>query len=232
MTSPLRILTADGQFSAHVAWPRVTPAPAVVVLQEIFGVNDDMRATCSELAANGFIGVCPDLFWRLQPGVDLNSWSEEEWKRGIELYKQFDLTLGTGDVAATVNQVANMQGCTGRVGVMGFCLGGLLTYLTAARYKVDAAVAYYGGATEQHLDEAKTLGGPLMMHLASDDEFMSREAQQRIQQTLAPIKDVSIHVYAGQRHAFARHTGMHYDAASAQQANTRTIEFFTRHLAA
>lgn len=230
MSESLRIATTDGAFNAFVSLPARLPAPAVVVLHEVFGVNEDMRQTCRNLSAQGFIAVCPDLFWRQEPGLDLNNWSEAEWKRGLELYRAFDLTLGPADISAVVEQVGNMEGCTGRVAVLGFCLGGLLAYLTAARFPVDAAVAYYGGATEQHLDEASALHAPLLMHLAGEDEFMPEAARQSIRNALSSNPEVEIHLYPGQCHAFARNTGTHYHAPSAELANGRSASFLHRHL--
>ncbi|MFD2274369.1 dienelactone hydrolase family protein [Undibacterium arcticum] len=119
--------------------------------------------------------------------------------------------------------------CTGKVGVMGFCLGGLLTYLMAVRGGVDAGVCYYGGRTEEFLSESPGLSGPLLMHLGELDEFISTTAQVAIREELAP-KGVEIHTYPGCSHAFARHQGMHYDAEAASQANARTVAFFQNHL--
>src|SRR5277367_5262775 len=153
MSESIRITTLDGTFSAYVARPSVEPAPVIVVLHEVFGVNSDMRATCHELADKGFIAVCPDLFWRQAPGLDLSHWTEAEWKKGLALFETYDLSEGVSDVIQAVSAARALAGASGKVAVMGFCLGGLMTYLTAARNCVDAAVAYYGGGTENHLSE-------------------------------------------------------------------------------
>src|ERR1700685_2113592 len=139
----------DGTFGAYIARPEVLPAPAVVVLQELFGVNDDMRKTCDELAEQGFMAVAPDLFWRQEPGVDLSVTSEPDWQHGLRLYQAYDRDAGARDVRDTANSVAKLPGCSGKVAVMGFCLGGLMTFLTAVRYGVAAAVVYHGGDTEK-----------------------------------------------------------------------------------
>lgn len=222
----------DGSFAAYVARAGAQPAPVVVVLQEIFGVNRDIRATCDELAARGFIAVAPDLFWRDAPGLDLNSWSDADWKRGFELYNSFDLDRGIRDVEAVIAAARGIDGASGRVGVMGFCLGGLMSYLAAARTDVDAAVVYYGGGTDQHLGEADKVAGPLLMHFGKDDEFISRDAQGAIKAALGGKPNVEIHFYPGCSHAFARHTGAHYDAAAAAAANARTYAFLDTHLGA
>lgn len=161
------VTVADGVFRAFVARPDAAgPRPAVVVVQEIFGVNADLRETCRELASDGYVAVAPDLFWRDAPGLDLYALDEAEWRRGLALYETYDLHRGVEDIAAVVQAARTMMGTSGRVGVMGFCLGGLMTYLTAARAPVDAAAAYYGGGINLHLDEAAGLFAPMLLHLA------------------------------------------------------------------
>jgi len=222
--------TDEGSFRLYIDYPDKTPAPAVVVLQEIFGINNDLRQSCRELAEQGFIAVCPDLFWRMEPGLDLNEWSESDWKKGLSLYAAYDFDAGARDVAAVVAAARNLEGCTGKVGVMGYCLGGLMTFLTAARSGVDAGVEYYGGGTEKYLAEAPAIKAPLIMHLGEEDEFISKPAQAQIKAAFAHKDNVTIYSYPGCSHAFARHTGTHYDAQAAALANNRTYEFFHRHL--
>src|SRR5580658_2081488 len=225
MQPQITISSPDGRFQAYVARPNKPLAPAVVVLHEVFGVNNDMRKTCDELAANGFIAVCPDLFWRQEPGVDLNNWSDAEWKKGLALYAAYDRDKGVRDIAVAARAAGQMDGASGKVGVMGFCLGGLMAFLTAARETIDAAVAYHGGDTEKYLDEAGKITAPMLMHLADEDEFISKDAQAHIKAALADKPNVEIYSYPGCNHAFARHTGTHYDAAAAATANGRTWQF-------
>jgi dienelactone hydrolase len=143
-------LTIEGQdraFDAYIARPKALPAPAVVVLHEVFEVNADIRRTCDELAEQGFIAVAPDLFWRQEPGVDLSVTSEPDWRHGLRLYQAYDRDAGARDVKDAAGVVAKVRDSTGKVAVLGYCLGGLMTFLTAARYGVDVAVAYHGGDT-------------------------------------------------------------------------------------
>jgi len=230
MDQTLSISTEGGEFSAYVATPSGLPAPVVVVLHEIFGVNEDIRQTCRELAGQGFIAVAPDLFWRQERGVDLNSWSDEEWKKGLALYTAYDRDVGVRDIVATLSAARRLEGANGKVAVIGFCLGGLMTFLTAARHQVDAAVAYHGGDTERYLDEAPAINAPLLMHLAEEDEFISKEAQAQIKAALASVANATVYSYPGQNHAFARHTGHHYNAEAAALANGRTASFLAEHL--
>jgi carboxymethylenebutenolidase len=220
----------DGTFRAYISRPVKLPAPAVVVLQELFGVNADIRKTCDELADQGFIAVALDLFWRQEPGVDLSVTSEPDWRHGLRLYQAYDRDAGARDVKDTPDVVAKLPECTGNVAVLGYRLGGRMTFLTAVRYGVDAAVAYHGGDTEKYLDEVDDLHAPLLMHLAEEDEFISKPAQAEIKAALANKANTTVYSYPGQNHAFARHNGAHYNAAAAALVNRRTSEFLRQHL--
>jgi carboxymethylenebutenolidase len=230
MNNQITVNGRSGAFGAYTARPAALPAPAVVVLQELFGVNADIRKHCDELAERGFIAVAPDLFWRQEPGVDLSVTSEADWQHGLRLYQAYDRDAGAADVRDTVSTVAKLRECTGKVAVLGYCLGALMVYLTAVRYGVDAAVAYHGGDTERYLSEVDGLHAPLLMHLAEEDEFMSKPAQAAIKRALANKPNATVYSYAGQRHAFSRHNGAHYNAAAAALANGRTSEFLDQQL--
>jgi len=230
MTHSIQIKSTEGSFDAYLARPKMGQAPVIVVLHEVFGVNADLRATCDELAAAGFFAICPDLFWRQQRGVDLSVRSPADWEIGLRLYKAFDLDAGVRDVEATVAAARVLPGAAGKVAVMGFCLGGLLTYLAAARTQVDAGVAFHGGRTEEFLGEAADIDAPLQMHLAEEDEFISKDAQRRIKAALADNSRAEVFSYPGCNHAFSRHDGMHFDAAAAALSRARTLEFLARNL--
>jgi carboxymethylenebutenolidase len=231
MSERITINTPDGSFGAYVARPAADKAPAVVVIQEIFGINADMRAHCDALAAKGYIAICPDLFWRLEPGVELTDKSEGEWARAMGYYKAFDVDTGVQDIAATMEVARSMAGASGKVGVMGFCLGGLLTFLTAARTGADAAVAFYGGRTNEYVAEMGNVRAPLMLHLAAEDDYIPKAAQDVISEAAASLPNVQVFVYPGQNHAFARVDGSHFNADAASLANQRTERFFATHLA-
>jgi carboxymethylenebutenolidase len=230
MKDRITIEGRDGAFGAYVARPKTFPAPAVVVLHEVFGVNADIRKTCDELAEQGFLAVAPDLFWRQEPGVDLSVTSEPDWQHGLRLYKAYDRDAGARDVKDTANVAGKLPECNGKVAVLGYCLGGLMTFLTAVRYGVDAAVAYHGGETDKYLGEVDRLVAPLLMHLAEEDEFISKSAQAEIKAALASKPNATVFSYPGQNHAFSRHNGAHYNAAAAALAHRRTNEFLHQHL--
>lgn len=230
MPTSIQISTPSGSFAAYAAHPRVMPAPAIVVVHEVFGVNEDLRQTCDELAAQGFLALCPDLFWRTDPGLSLTDRTEAERAKALALYMAFDLDKGVQDIAATINAARSLPECNGRVGLVGYCMGGLLTYLTAARVGADAAVAYYPGNADKHLDEAPSLASPLLVHLAEEDEYIDKPAQAQIRDALAHRPNVQVYSYPGCAHAFARHRGIAYDLAAAALANGRTANFLARHL--
>ena len=226
------IKTADGEFSAYVAKPDgAGPWPAVVVIQEIFGVNQVMRETTDRLAReNGYLCICPDLFWRIEPGIDITDRSEAEWKKAFNYFNAFDVDKGVDDIDATVAAVRESPEANGKVGAVGFCLGGLLAYLTATRTDVDASVGYYGVGLENHLGEAEKLANPLLLHIAEEDGFTPKDAQERIIAGLKNHPFVTLYTYPGRDHAFAREGGEHHDAKDAAEANRRTADFFKRNL--
>lgn len=220
----------SGTFSAYVAVPAKTPAPAIIVIQEIFGVNADMRAKCDALAQQGYVAIAPDLFWRQEPGVDITDKSEAEWKKAFALFNGFDVSKGVEDLAATLDTAKNMPECNGKTGAVGYCLGGKLAYLMAARTAVDAAVGYYGVALDTLLGESANIKNPLMLHMAELDKFVPAEAQGKIIAHFKNSPVVTTHLYKGVDHAFARTGGEHYDAEAATLANKRTDDFFAKYL--
>ena len=231
MAESLTIQTDDGSFQALVFRPDTPgPAPVVVVVQEIFGVNAGIRLIAAEYAVQGFIAVCPDLFWRVEPGLSMSENIEENWKKAIDIYSAYDFDQGAADVLKTVEAARGIEGGNGKVGLTGYCLGGLMTFLGAARGAPDAAVAYYGGGTERYVGEADGVKAPLLMHLAGEDEFIGPEARAAIVEALAARPNVEVHVYPGRNHAFARPGGNHYDKTDAETANGRTLAFFKEKL--
>ncbi|HKV39721.1 MAG TPA: dienelactone hydrolase family protein, partial [Blastocatellia bacterium] len=219
-----------GEFGAYLAVPPSGVGPGIVLLQEVFGVNRVMRDIADWYAARGFVVICPDLFWRQERGIDITDQTEEEWKKALSLYQALDEAKATDDAAAALTMLRRHPACTGRVGAVGFCLGGYLAYLLAARHNPDCSVGYYGVKIEKSLGEAPNLRTPLMLHVAGKDQHCQLEAQRQIHQELDSNSLAIIHDYPECDHAFARPGGAHFDAASAELANLRTLEFFLRHL--
>lgn len=230
MNDHITVKGHNGEFGAYIVQPNALPAPAVVVLHEVFGVNADIRQTCTELAEQGFIAVAPEMYWREEANVNLSVTSEADWQHGLRLNQAFDRDAGTRDIRDTAILAAKLPDCTGKVAVLGYCIGGLMTFLTAARFGADAAVAYHGGDTEKYLDEAGRIDAPLLMHLGEEDEFIPKAAQTQIKAVLAEKPNATVFSYPGQYHAFSRHNGAHYDAEAATLAHKRTYEFLRQHL--
>ncbi|MET4698324.1 carboxymethylenebutenolidase [Constrictibacter sp. MBR-5] len=221
------IKAADGgSFSAYVAMPKAGKGPGVLCIQEIFGVNKSMRDIADMWASEGYIAVAPDLFWRQEPGVDITDQTEAEWNKAFALYKGFDVEKGIDDLKATLAAMRAMPECTGKVGTVGFCLGGFLAYMMACRSDADANVGYYGVGIQDKLGEAHAISKPLMLHIAEADKFVPPEAQAKIVDGLSGNPLVTIHTYPGMDHAFARIGGQPYDKDAADAANGRTAELF------
>ena len=219
-----------GEFDGYLAIPASGYGPGIVVLQEIFGVNHYVRSVADWYASRGFVALCPDLFWRIEPGIELTD-KGGDWNKAIQLYQAIDEEKAVEDSAAAVEFLRRSSLCNGRVGAVGFCMGGNLAYLLSARFKPDCAVGYYGVSIEKRLDEAENLSSPLLLHVAKNDKFCPPEAQAQIHASLDGNPLVTIYDYEGMDHAFGRPGGEHYDAAAAELANLRSLEFFVHNLA-
>jgi len=234
-TKEIKIPAYDGDaFSAYIAMPKDAnndnQYPAIILIQEIFGVNQEMRDKCDEYAAQGYIAICPDLFWRIEPNIQLVDSIEQELQRAFDLFGQFVTNLGVEDLTTTLGYARHMDECNEKVGAIGYCLGGKLSYMLSTQSDIDAAVSYYGVNIETMLNLNKTIDRPLLMHIAGEDEFVDKEAQKQILDGLSGNANITIHQYKGQNHAFARGQGMHYNEQSATLANTRTSQFLKSHL--
>jgi carboxymethylenebutenolidase len=222
-----------GRFGAYCALPAGEgPAPAIVVIIEIRGLNRSMRAICDDYASRGYIAVVPDLLWRIEPGLDYDPDTEEGWKKAMAINAAFDEAKAIDDLTATLDWVRRQPRSDGIAGILGFCLGGKLAYLMATRSDAQASVGYYGIGIDRALDEADTVTHPLMLHLAGDDRFVPPEAQRKIVGRLATIPDAEAHIYPGADHAFARKDGVRFLAEAAALADGRTVSFFERNLKA
>jgi carboxymethylenebutenolidase len=220
----------DGSFGGYLASPASERGPGIVVIQEIFGVNKVMRDIADGLSSRGFFALVPDLFWRIQPGVELTDQTDAEWQQAFGLLQKFDATKGVEDIQTAINHLRQVKGATGKVGALGYCLGGQLAYLAAARTNSDASVGYYGIRIQDQLEEAKNITHPLALHIAEADEYTPPAAQKKIIETLKPNPNVTLYTYAQMDHAFARVGGKHYDKANADLANVRSQTFFRQHL--
>lgn len=227
MGEDIKIQSKDGDsFGGYLAKPASGTGPGVVVIQEIFGVNQVMRDIADWLASEGFVALAPDLFWRIEHGIQLTDKTEQEWARAFELFQKFDVDKGMEDIQATIDTLRKTDGCTGKVGAVGYCLGGLLTYLTMTRTDADAGSGYYGVNIDKMLGEAKNIGKPLILHVPTEDGFVDKDAQAKMHEGLDNHPQVTLYDYEGNDHAFARVGGEHYDEKAAKAANQRTLDLF------
>ena len=219
----------DHSFTGYLAKPKSGTGPGVVVIQEIFGVNEVIRDRCDWLASEGFVALAPDLFSRIEPGIDITDKTEAECKKAFDLFGAFNVDHGVADIGATIRTLRPLT--TGKVGAIGYCLGGQLAYLTACHTDSDASIGYYGVNIQNRLADAEFMKKPLMLHIAGKDEFVNEGAQAEIIDNLRDNPLVTIHQYAEQDHAFARPGGTHYDKAAADEANARSLAFLKKYLA-
>jgi carboxymethylenebutenolidase len=220
----LKAADGSGEFAAYVVEPKGKPAGSVVVIQEIFGVNDSLKATCGELADMGFIAVAPDLFWRQEPGVNITDKSEAEWKKAFALMNGFDQDKGVEDLKVTLAAARKLPGANGKAGTIGFCLGGRLAVMMATRSDADVNVSYYGVGLDGLVPEFEKISAPLLVHIAEKDEFASPEIIEAVLDGVEDNDYVDAYVYPDVQHAFARVNGVHFDARAATIANGRTAE--------
>ncbi len=227
------IQAADGgNFSAYLAVPKSGRGSGVVVIQEIFGVNKVMRDLTDGYAAQGYTAICPDLFWRQQPNVQITDKTKAEWDQAMGLMQGMDQDKAVEDLRATLAFLRKHPACTGKAGAVGFCLGGRLAYFMSTRSDANCAVSYYGINLDAVLGEAKNIKNPLLMHIAEKDQYVPAPVQVKIKHALRDNRNVTIHTYAGADHAFARVGGVHFDKAAAELAARRTQDFFKKNLAA
>jgi carboxymethylenebutenolidase len=219
----------SGSFGAHVAMPKATPAGVVIMIQEIFGVNRTMRQLSDWVADMGFIALSPDLFWRQEKGVQLDpDAGQAQWDKAFALMNGMDQGKAVEDIKACIAHARKMPGSNGKVATMGFCLGGRLAFMAAARTDADANISYYGVGLEGLLGEAGAIRTPLILHIAENDKFVPPAAQQAILAGLKGHAQVAAHVYPGVDHAFARMGGHAWDARAAAIANGRTAELLAK----
>jgi carboxymethylenebutenolidase len=224
-------LEADGSFEAYAARPEGTPRAAIVVIQEMFGVNEGIRRKCDHWAQLGYLALAPDLYWRLEPGVQLDPDIEPEFRRAADLMGRFDQDRGVGDVEATIRAARAVLGEGGKVGCVGYCLGGRLAYMTAARTDADGSVGYYAVGLDNLLHEKNAIARPLMLHIAGADGFVPPEVQTKMHEALDDHPRVSLHDYPGEDHGFASEMGKRRSDEAARLADSRTEAFFAEHLA-
>ncbi|MEJ6565564.1 MAG: dienelactone hydrolase family protein [Burkholderiales bacterium] len=218
----------DGvSFSGYLSTPRGGKGPGIVLCQEIFGVNPYIQSVADYYAEEGYVVLAPDLFWRINPGIQLG-YTEKDFERAFQLFGQFDTDQGMNDISASVKTLRSRPEVVGKVGALGFCLGGRLAYLAAARSDVDCAVAYYGVTIDEYLNEASNINVPMALHFAENDQFAPMASVNNIQAALKDHVETEIFIYPGVDHGFSRNESGHFHKPTAQLAHQRSIALFRK----
>jgi carboxymethylenebutenolidase len=229
-TKRIETLEGGSGFDAYLAEPDGTPRAAIVVIQEIFGVNEGIRRKCDHWAEKGYLAFAPDLFWRLEPGIQLDPDVPDQFKQALGLMQRFDQDQGVGDIEATIRAARARLGDDGKVGIVGYCLGGRLAYMAAARTDADASVGYYAVGIPGLLGEKHAIARPLMLHVAGADHFVTPDQQSAMHDGLDDHPRVVLHDYPGEDHGFAAEMGQRRSEDAARLADGRTEAFFEQHL--
>lgn len=222
-------LQGEGSIPAYVAKPAGTPRGAIIVIQEIFGVNPGIVKKADAWAAKGYLAVAPDVFWRQKPGVELDSDIPEQFQEGVGYMMKHDFDLGIQDIEAVIHWIRRDAGVA-KVGLVGFCMGGKIAYMAATRTDVDASVGYYGVGIDQMLNESHAIAKALLLHVPTADGFVSPQAQKAMHDGLDGNPHVTLHDYEGLDHGFAAEHGVRRNDEAAKLADTRTEEFFAQHV--
>jgi carboxymethylenebutenolidase len=217
----------EGTFKAYLATPETGSGPGMLLFQEIFGVNRSIREIADYYAEEGYVVLAPDLFWRIEPGIELG-YGESDFEKAMDNYQHFDVDQSIEDCVDALRVLRDLDECTGKVGALGFCLGGKIAYLIAARTDVDCAVSYYGAGIEQKLDEAAHIRCPMVFQFGELDRTIPAEARDQIKQAFAGRREVEFYLYPGCSHAFASKERDSYDKPAALMAHSRSIALFRR----
>lgn len=221
-----------GNFPAYLAEPTGTPKAAIIVIQEIFGVNAGIRQKCDNWAKLGYLAVAPDLFWWIRPGIELDPDVESEFQEALTLFGQYGSEKGSDKSIVDIEETIRAMRARDitKVGAVGYCLGGDLAYLTACRTDIDASVGYYGVMIDQKIAESHAISRPLMLHIPTADHFVGPEAQAAIHAGLDSHPKVTLYDYTGLDHGFAAEKGTRRNEGGARLADARTVDFFMKYL--
>lgn len=227
--TPISTLEGDDQFDVYIARPEGTPRAAIIVIQEVFGVNEGIRRKCDNWAKAGYLAVAPDLFWRLERHIELDPDVPAEMEEALGLFGKFDQDKGVRDIEASI-KFARKEIGGGKVGLVGYCLGGRLAFMSACRTDGDAFVGYYGVGIDNLIGESHAIGKPVMLHIPTADGFVSAEVQKKMHEGLEGNRHVTLHDYEGLDHGFAAEMGKRRVEDAARRADERTAEFFAANL--
>jgi carboxymethylenebutenolidase len=223
------IAAGNDSFEGYLALPKSGKGPAVIIIQEIFGVNSHIRAVADQYAQDGYVALAPDIFWRTQPRVEL-TYAGADRDKGIELLQKTNVELAVADIGATAAALRALPEVTGKVAAIGYCFGGRLAYLAAAQGTVDGAVAYYGGGIQNSLDQAAKIKVPMQFHYAELDHGIPLDAVGQVKERFVGRDDVEFHLYPNADHGFNCTDRASYNQHAAALAHGRTLTFLGERL--
>jgi carboxymethylenebutenolidase len=216
-------------FQGYLALPKTGKGPGVIILQEIFGVNAHIRSVADQYAADGYVALAPDVFWRTQPRVELG-YEGADREKAMELLQKTDLANAVADVGAAASALRALPELGGQVAAIGYCFGGRLAYLAAAEGTIDLGVAYYGGGIQNQLDRADSIKVPMQFHYGELDAHIPVAAVGEVRERFAGRNDVEVHVYPNADHGFNCGDRASYNARASALAHGRTLTFLGEHL--
>ncbi len=223
------ITIGDEFFDAYVSLPPQGSGPGILLIQEIFGVNAHIRDVADRLAAEGFVVMAPDLFWRMKHNIQLG-YEGADFEQALKYFEMFDETKGLSDLKEAATNLRDHKKCTGRVGAMGFCLGGKLAYRLASHFNLNASICYYPVGLEDHLKDAERIRCEIAIHFAEQDHFVPKASVEKITEALASRPNFHIYQYEGVDHGFNCDVRGSYNKAAADLAWSRSLEILTKEL--
>jgi len=231
MTDPVQRSWIDigPGYAGYLALPPARKGPGLLLLQEIFGVNEHIRAVADQYALDGFVVLAPDLFWRQAPRVELG-YAGDDMTRARALMQAYTAEQAIADLGVATRVLrARPEVGAAKVGAVGYCMGGRMAWFAAATAGVDAAVPYYGGGIHMNLQHAATVRCPMQFHYAGHDDHIPPEAVAAVRAAL-PASRAEVHVYAEAHHGFNCWARGSYHAPSAALAHGRALAFLAAHL--
>ncbi len=226
--------TDGGWFAGHLALPDSGSGPGMVVIHEIFGVNGYIEGACERLAKLGYLALAPDLYWRIEPGIAVDERSADFMERGFGYLQRFDFERGAVDATDALEHLRRLSEVEGgKAGILGFCLGGTISYLVAALGSPDVCVSYYGSGVPDALDRAGQVECPILFHFGTADAYLPPAKQEQVRAAFAGRRDVEFHIHQGANHAFDNHVaGVFHHPQAAADAWRQTSDFLRRNLPA
>jgi carboxymethylenebutenolidase len=227
----LTITSSGGSFQGYFTAPDSASVPGVIVIQEIFGVNSHIRSVCERLTEAGYAALAPDIFWRVQPGIELG-YTADDIAKGRELKAKMNMDEVIEDVRAAFDVLGAQPECQGqKLGIIGFCYGGLISYTAATRLDPACASSYYGGGIVEYLNEADRLSCPIQFHFGEQDAAIPLDQVEQVRKAVSRKTNAEVFVYEGAGHGFHCDQRGSYNEASAKIAWERTLSLFGKYLA-